>query len=328
MAVELFSNSAQTTLNGNINSGVTSLAVVSATAFPSTGNFRILIDSELMLVTGVSGATFTVTRAIEGTSAASHNSGSTVTEVLTNGSFTQAMLDRSGRGTYTSRPAAGIAGRVYYSSDFPYVSYDDGAAWNTYCCGFPITEPPILSGFSWVNQNGATVSQLGGSSGPITLTSQQGNANNMNQQVLSAPATPYTLEAGFFLTLRPNTSNFPSGGILFRNSSSGKLNIMQVQAPNMTGLAWYSTFWTNSTTATSNGYTGLGIAQANLFWVRIADDGSTNRTYYVSSDSRTWMQIFQEGRTNNFTADQIGFGVNASTDPSLVVLTLAHWRTF
>jgi hypothetical protein len=80
---ERFTNNASTTLNGAINNAVTSLVVTSAATFPTAGNFRIRIDDEIMLVTAVSGTTFTVTRAQEGTAAASHSSGATVREVLT-----------------------------------------------------------------------------------------------------------------------------------------------------------------------------------------------------------------------------------------------------
>lgn len=80
---EQFSNNASSTLNGAIDNDDTSLVVTSASSFPTTGNFRIRIDDEIMLVTAVSGTTFTVTRAVEGTSAASHSNGADVRHVLT-----------------------------------------------------------------------------------------------------------------------------------------------------------------------------------------------------------------------------------------------------
>lgn len=83
MAIERFANNAATTLNGAINNSTTSVVVTSAAAFPSAGNFRILIDSEILLVTSVSGNTFTVTRGVEGTTAASHSDAAAVTHVLT-----------------------------------------------------------------------------------------------------------------------------------------------------------------------------------------------------------------------------------------------------
>lgn len=87
MTTEQFANNASSTLNGAINSSVTSLVVTSATKFSSAPQFRILIDSEYMLVTAVAGTTFTITRGIEGSTAASHSNGATVSQILTAGSL-------------------------------------------------------------------------------------------------------------------------------------------------------------------------------------------------------------------------------------------------
>jgi len=89
--VERFTNNGESTLGSGIDNAVTSLTVASASSFPTAGNFRIRIDDEIMLVTGVSGTTFTVTRASEGTAAASHSSGATVRHVLTAGAIAAAL---------------------------------------------------------------------------------------------------------------------------------------------------------------------------------------------------------------------------------------------
>lgn len=82
--VESYVNSAYTTLNGAINNAVTSLVVPTATGFPISGQYRILIDAEIMLVTGGQGSsTWTVTRNIEGSIAASHLNGAPVRFILT-----------------------------------------------------------------------------------------------------------------------------------------------------------------------------------------------------------------------------------------------------
>lgn len=94
---ERFANAASTTLNGAINNSVTSITVTSATPFPNAGNFRILIDSEIILVQGVSGSNFTpVLRGQEGSTAASHSNGATVTHILTAGALTQITADHTG----------------------------------------------------------------------------------------------------------------------------------------------------------------------------------------------------------------------------------------
>lgn len=92
---ENFANEYESTLDGGIDDTVTTLDVVSATGAPSA-NFRIRIDDEYMLVTGVASETFTVTRGIEGSTPASHSSGAAVTHVLTAGGLSQAMSENGG----------------------------------------------------------------------------------------------------------------------------------------------------------------------------------------------------------------------------------------
>ena len=67
------------TLSSSINTSVTSLSMASSTSFPSSGT--VIIGSELITYTGNSGGTLTgLTRGANGTTAASHSSGATVTD--------------------------------------------------------------------------------------------------------------------------------------------------------------------------------------------------------------------------------------------------------
>ena len=67
------------TLDGDINTSVTSLALASATSFPSSGT--VIIGSELITYTSKSGNTLSgLTRGASGTTAASHSSGAVVTD--------------------------------------------------------------------------------------------------------------------------------------------------------------------------------------------------------------------------------------------------------
>ena len=94
MPAEQFANNAQTTLNGAINNFTTSVVVNSVTGFPTTGQFRILIDSEILLVTSVNAGTNTFTVQLRGLSGtpdatlpAAHTNGATITQVLTAGAI-------------------------------------------------------------------------------------------------------------------------------------------------------------------------------------------------------------------------------------------------
>lgn len=77
----------QTTLNGGISAGNTSMNVASTTGFPVSVPYTLSIDQntaseELVTVTLVAGLTLTITRATDGTSAILHNNGATVVHVM------------------------------------------------------------------------------------------------------------------------------------------------------------------------------------------------------------------------------------------------------
>lgn len=81
--IEQYANDASTTLASDITDSDTTLTVTDASAFPTQGQFRILIDSELILVTAVGSDVFTIIRGVEGTTAALHVATAPITQVLT-----------------------------------------------------------------------------------------------------------------------------------------------------------------------------------------------------------------------------------------------------
>ena len=82
-------NSFATTLSAGINSSTTTIPVAAAApAGLQSGEFRVRIDDELIIITaGQNGMSWTGTRGAEGTTAAAHSSGAAVTHVLTDASF-------------------------------------------------------------------------------------------------------------------------------------------------------------------------------------------------------------------------------------------------
>ena len=107
MPAEIFANNAQGKLVGAIDAVTTTVVVAANSAgypFPSTGNFRILIDSEIILVenVAVAGTTYTFTNCVRGVEvgttpaavAASHADGVLVVQPYTAASIPQAIEDR------------------------------------------------------------------------------------------------------------------------------------------------------------------------------------------------------------------------------------------
>ena len=129
MAAEQFANNAQSTLNGALDNSQLTLVVTSAASFPTQGNFRVLIDSEIMLVTGVSGSTFTVTRGAESTTPATHSNGATVTQVVTKAVMIQAVTPPACRvGRNASKT---ISNAIETNMDFNIKRFDTDSMFTT-----------------------------------------------------------------------------------------------------------------------------------------------------------------------------------------------------
>src|SRR5262245_8200689 len=116
MASEKYANQAASTLSGAIDNATTTVVVASAASFPTQPQFRIRIDNEILLVTAVAGATFTVAPrgTIDGTAAAAHANAADVTHILTKGALDQIIADNCQFGACASRPTAEKAGRLYF----------------------------------------------------------------------------------------------------------------------------------------------------------------------------------------------------------------------
>jgi hypothetical protein len=136
----------------------------------------------------------------------------------------------------------------------------------------------------------------------------QGASDSIRMRVETAPATPYKITAGFFINSSSGTGSF-SAGLCFRNSSSGKLTIF-FQTGN------YQVLYFTSPTAFSSSLSSSQVVNLGqpLFF-RIQDDG-TNRIYQYSYDGFNFVSTFSEVRTNNFTADQVGYFINPNGDTS------------
>lgn len=84
--LDRFTNLAQTTLGAaiTVTTSPVTITVASASGFPASGSYRILIDNELFQVTSGAGTTSWVcTRPVDNTSAVTHLINATVTHVLT-----------------------------------------------------------------------------------------------------------------------------------------------------------------------------------------------------------------------------------------------------
>jgi len=328
---ELFKNLASTTLAEDLDDSETDVDVASAMGF-TVGDFRILVDSEIMKVTGVSGTTLTVVRGQEGTPTTAHTNGATVKHVLTAGALdAHDQNDLAAYDTFANRPAAGTPGRIFLPNDGIFIERDNGSIWEKFGPIWPLT-PPVAADFpTWVNQGAATFIDNKGA--PFLLAPYTSSAN-LCCRVKDYPAGSFTVELAFVLNVWPY--NMPSpGGLCIRDSISQKLTVFGVGGSN--GDQQVQAYNWNSPTSSSGNVTGAPtchLGETALIWLKYYDDGATNRVVSYSVDGYNWVQMVSISRTDWMVPNQIGVCVNAyagyasSGARQDTGLNLLHWRQY
>ena len=125
MPQRYYSATAQdTTINGNINSSVTSIILSSAVGFPTNYPFVLALDynaaaEELVLVTAQTATTtFTVTRGYNGTNPQAHRTGAVVRHVIS----AQDMTDMQAHFDATSN-VHGVSGTIAALDDVTGIAF-------------------------------------------------------------------------------------------------------------------------------------------------------------------------------------------------------------
>jgi hypothetical protein len=330
---EQFKNLASSTLSADIDDSTTSISVVSAMGFTG-GDFRILVDSEIMKVTGVSGTTFTVVRHQEGTSATAHSNGATVKHVLTAGALdTHDQNDLAVYDTYANRPAAGTSGRIFLPTDGLFIERDNGSTWEKFGPIWPMT-PPQASDFpTWVNQGTSTIVD---NKGAIFLQGQVNNGECLRCRVKAYPTPPFTVEMALLPNIFAYASPGAACGLCIRDSVSLKLVCYGLGG----GTSDMNIVGYNYTSPTSGNGNVTGwpsakhFSESPLVWVKYYDDGTTNRVISISVDGVTWTQMVSISRTDFITPNQIGIFVNGacgystSSGQADTGMTVLSWRQY
>lgn len=210
---EYFTNLAASTLNGGITDVAVSLAVAAGGSFPASGDFRIRIDTELILVGSRSGDTLSsLTRGIESTVAAAHADGAAVTHLMTAGTL----------GAQTD-PTAGTPGlRSLGTGSQQAAAGDDSRFGSTYATGNSAGENLT---------NGDLVSVDDSASPYVFKADANGTAPRMNAiGFVEADVTsgqPATVKTGGIATI---PADHWEGGLFPSGSDAGKIVYMSATA--------------------------------------------------------------------------------------------------
>lgn len=186
--------------------------------------------------------------------------------------------------------------------------------------------PPVLGDFSWVNQGGATITQVGDTNylyAPATA------GVSLRQRVKSQPSPPYTIEAAFIPNIVADAAVFPGCGLQFRESGTSKIITHSYTTAGVPLTSPQK--WTNSTTYSAN-YVPVWdqvneYATGSMIWMQIRHI-TTHLQFWVSNEGRLWHQIYQDVVADFFTTgpDQVGFFVNTNTASYDAAMTLVHWK--
>ena len=297
---EVYTTLGYSTLNGGINNSVTTLIVTSASSFPASGVFRIIIEDEIMKVPGVSGASFTIVRGQEGTSPASHADGLAVKETFTAAALDAIRSDIRRTGPNDSLPTDVRAGDFYLPDDGSVIYRRASAAWEQWGPIFKLAQPTLAS---YTRQYGTgSPSQENDS----VLFSGTGFAGKWYKSI--SPSTPYRLVVGFVAALF--SANYSAYRITIRESGSdknicwgwqynseGKYNLHYFDASDVYAGQWLTTT------------IGTAIPHGPMVFLGIRDDG-VNRYYETSLDGVIWADQYSQARTTHMAGqDQFGIEV-------------------
>ena len=315
---EQITNNVPTTLSSAVTTtGQTTFTVTSGLNFPKVGNFRIMIGSEICIVTNVTQnsfvpATWTVTRGAEGTTASTYASGTPINFVVTQSSLRNWFADPRSSGAMSTWPYyPPEKGDFFIPTDSFYTMVAfDGSAWKFLVNGKALT-PPNFSNWSVETQD---------SNFTLTTTSKASiiydatPSYGIHSYYTTVPAsTPYNLT----IACLPHwfISNYMHVGLCWR-SSTGQYCLFGLGSNN-----GFSTWWRyyNFNSATSyNGDIANGEIppvwyHGPLVWMRIRDNG-TNRLAQVSSNGINWTSLGSTARASFFTPTYFGVHIGDNSN--------------
>ena len=195
----------------------------------------------------------------------------------------------------------------------------------TQCTGYLGIVPPTVAASTWVNQASATTTESGG------LVYMQDVAAESGLHMLCQSASPpYTVSANFRYLLGVVSGKYPAASFGFRDSSSGKLEVISLLNNAGAGLTLAQYYevdqWTNATTLSGALLAAKEVQPGQIIGLQVADDGTTNKTWSYSIDGVIYNAVQTEGRTTFLTANQVCWGVFTNNSAGqLSSMTLTSW---
>lgn len=298
---ERLANNAETTLASAAIPADGTITVESASGFPTEGDFRIVVNNELMLVTTVSGVTFTVTRGMEGTTAANHDIDTPLAQVLTEEGV-QRLISESADPFAFSRPAFRIQD----------------------------TNGVLLNSTDFTTVNGTSLTLHDNADGSITLQFPDID-NRLPMIVRTAPTAPYKITGAFRITALADIGagdDGPMVGPVFRDGVNNEELLWRWRPLDDIATRLRVNYYLAEVFSSGVGaFIKAEPAIDSVVWFEM-EDNNTNIFFRYSTDGVHFIEWFTETRAFTLTAapNQVGFGVvNPATTDFDVFATLLAW---
>lgn len=223
-------------------------------------------------------------------------------------------------GAYASLPATCTTGDRYLTSDSLYeFACTATNTWTAFHEGKLAAIPPS-SGWSWVNQGSATITDT---AGVLYLLAPAAAGDSVKIRTRTMPGGTWTLEARIATWATDN--NFNRSGIGFRESATGKLVAGIIDEGKNCGYIKY----TNPTTFSSNGAYSL-YRSRQWFDFKLTYDGTTITIACSLDMGMHWVEKLSEAKATFFTTapDEIFFFADANNGSNAAATTLVSWRTY
>ncbi len=299
---ERIANDAESTLAASINTSATAVVLINGSSFPTEGDFRVVIDNEIMLVTARSGNTLTVVRGIENTVATNHSMDAPVINLLTK-AVLEALIRESVDTFAFSRP--------------PYRIQDTN--------GNLLTK----ADFTEITTTNATISD--NADGSITVQFLAPDATvRLVRLERNAPSTPYIITAAVRMTgVSATAQDGPVFGIHFRETVNDETLVIRHRPFDALG----SRLGVDKYIAEAFDSSLITLLRSEpspsaTVWLQIEDDG-TNIYFRLSTDGVNFLEFHNELRGASFTGagpDRVGwFVINADVTAHDVYVSLVAW---
>jgi hypothetical protein len=175
--------------------------------------------------------------------------------------------------------------------------------------------PPPSSSWSFYNQSSSVATTI--NNGAINLYMPKhgsANADNFTGYYRTAPSTPYTIIANVTynaVDVNGTTGTFLTPGLGFTDGTACEFINPRCFS---SGYGLTVLYCDSSTHGSANHFddrpnTATAYPWPITQWYMLRDDG-TNVFYYMSNDTqdngRSWVKLFSNGRTTNFTKSSVG----------------------